>query len=227
MSLDFPHPSRSGLGADVGDKSSLAATRRVEQHEREHEALVAAASILFARYGFRAANLRAISAAAGCRECAIRREFGGKAGLLDAVMRDRHNSHWPDTIESGECKSVRQDILLLVQQEATRIWRGRAFLGTNGRLKSNLQLAQRAFQAGLASGARTLDEHLQRHEQLCPEDRRFLLCAIQAVGYAVSVELPNEIGSWKPSCRLREFAKILADGIARHAATRRSGPRLV
>ena len=225
MSLDILHPSRSGLGADVGGKSSLAATRRVQQHEREHQALVAAASILFARYGFRAASLRAISAVAGCRECAIRREFGGKAGLLDAVMRDRHNSDWGDTIESGDCKSLRQDILLLVQREATRVRRGRGFLGTNRRLKSNPQLAQRAFQAGLAFGARTIDEHLQRHEQLCPEDRRFLLCAIQAVGYAMSVA--NEIGPWTPSCRLREFARILADGIARDASTRQSGPRLV
>jgi AcrR family transcriptional regulator len=195
--------------------------QRVWRHARERRALIAVATDLFWRDRFGATGLRAIAAAAGCPECAIHREFGGKAGLLASVI------DWPETLDSGDSTNLHQDILQLVQREVTRIRHGRTFLRRNLHPKCGALHAQRPFPPYFAFSGRAIDEYLQRHEQLGNDERRFLLCAIQAVGYALSLKPAGQVGWGSASCRVREFANILADGIERQRGTGRPTPRLV
>ena len=58
------------------------------ERARRSEALIDSATRAFARNGFEAATTRQIAAEAGCSEGLIHRYFGGKAGLLDAVLGD-------------------------------------------------------------------------------------------------------------------------------------------
>jgi len=228
MSLESPHLSRSGLATDVAPrKSSLAAIERVRRYAGERRALIAVATGLLSRDRFGATGLRAIAAAAGCREWAIRREFGGKAGLLAHVISGWAQREWGDTLDSGDGTNLHQDILQLVQLEVTRIRRARAVLQRSLHPKCSALHAQRPFPPYFASNERTIDEYLQRHEQLGNDERRFLLCAIQAVGYALSLNPTHQVGWGSADCRVREFANILADGIERQRVAGRPMPRLV
>jgi len=61
------------------------------RHDREarERALIDAATAVFAERGYDAATTREIAERAGCSEGLIHRYFGGKRGLLRAVLRDR------------------------------------------------------------------------------------------------------------------------------------------
>lgn len=54
--------------------------------ESTSEALIDAAEMVFARDGFEGASLREIMRVAGANPAAVHYHFGGKAGLLDAVL---------------------------------------------------------------------------------------------------------------------------------------------
>ena len=64
------------------------AKRQYDRNARE-AALVEAASEVFAEVGFEAATTRAVADRAGCSEGLIHRYFGGKDGLLTAVLEGR------------------------------------------------------------------------------------------------------------------------------------------
>lgn len=61
------------------------------RHDKEgrQRALVDAATAVFAEHGFDAATTRAVAIRAGCSEGLIHRYFGGKEGLLLAVLHSR------------------------------------------------------------------------------------------------------------------------------------------
>ena len=61
------------------------------RHDKEgrQRALVDAATSVFAEHGFDAATTRAVAVRAGCSEGLIHRYFGGKEGLLLAVLHSR------------------------------------------------------------------------------------------------------------------------------------------
>ena len=60
---------------------------RRRDRARTEAALIEAAQAEFSVHGFRAATTRAIAARVGCSEALIQNYFGGKEGLLMAVMR--------------------------------------------------------------------------------------------------------------------------------------------
>src|SRR5437867_12612450 len=63
------------------------AVKRKRNRTAREEALVAAASKLFASRGYVSSTTRDIAAAAGCAEGLIHRYFGGKEGLLLALIK--------------------------------------------------------------------------------------------------------------------------------------------
>ena len=60
---------------------------RRRDRARSEAALLDAAQAEFSIHGFKATTTRAIAARAGCSEGLIQNYFGGKEGLLMAVMR--------------------------------------------------------------------------------------------------------------------------------------------
>src|SRR5258708_7446316 len=63
--------------------------KRIRDRSGKQKALVQAATDLFGQKGYEATATKEIAAAAGCAEGLIHRYFGGKAGLLSALIEDR------------------------------------------------------------------------------------------------------------------------------------------
>src|SRR5579875_116764 len=85
--------ARAEIGERVEERPESAAAPGVQRgrhdkHARQ-EALLRAAAMVFARDGYDAATTREIAARAGCAEGLIHRYFGGKEGLLLALL-DRY-----------------------------------------------------------------------------------------------------------------------------------------
>jgi AcrR family transcriptional regulator len=93
------------------------------------EALLAAAVEVFARRGYDAATTREVAATAGVNEVLIQRYFGGKAGLLLAVLEDCSRPE-----KRGACgmpparSSVREEIESFLEFHLRHAWEHRDFI---------------------------------------------------------------------------------------------------
>src|SRR5437588_10179121 len=104
------------------------AVKRKRDRTAREEALVAAASKLFASRGYVSSTTRDIAAAAGCAEGLIHRYFDGKAGLLLALIRSRISHELADmTVKLQPAASFENDVLQLAEFEIDRSWNERDF----------------------------------------------------------------------------------------------------
>jgi TetR/AcrR family transcriptional regulator, regulator of cefoperazone and chloramphenicol sensitivity len=102
---------------------------RTRNRPAREQSLLVAASQLFATMGFEATTTREIAARAACAEGLIHRYFGGKAGLLLAIIQSRASQEvlalnqrvWP-------AETLEEAILQLVEWEVDRMWEDREFL---------------------------------------------------------------------------------------------------
>jgi AcrR family transcriptional regulator len=92
------------------------------------QALIAAASKLFASHGFENTTTRAIAAKAGCAEGLIHRYFRSKAGLLLAIVQCRMSQEVCELGEKATARRLADEILALVDWEIDRMWGDREFL---------------------------------------------------------------------------------------------------
>src|SRR5437588_6206998 len=105
------------------------AVKRKRNRTAREEALVAAASKLFASRGYVSSTTREIAAAAGCAEGLIHRYFGGKAGLLSALIEERAFEEVVDLDEELRPASRLEDeFAQIVDWEIDRIWQDREVL---------------------------------------------------------------------------------------------------
>lgn len=96
--------------------------------------------------------------------------------------------------------SLREEVYLLIEGEAVRMSRMRSARRT---CEIGDEIARTFF-----SSAELILERLERHPRLGPQERQFLVCAIQAVGFALGTE------SVERSNRLRRRAKWVANILA-------------
>jgi TetR/AcrR family transcriptional regulator, regulator of cefoperazone and chloramphenicol sensitivity len=101
---------------------------KVRNRAAREQALISAASKLFASRGYEATTTREIALQAGCAEGLIHRYFRGKAGLLFALIKfkvshalTKMNSELPPAPE------LEQEITNLVEFELKRMWEDREF----------------------------------------------------------------------------------------------------
>jgi AcrR family transcriptional regulator len=101
---------------------------RIRNRAAREQALISAASKLFASRGYEATTTREIALRAGCAEGLIHRYFRGKAGLLFALIKfkvshalSKMNSELPP---AGD---LEQEITNLVEFELKRMWDDREF----------------------------------------------------------------------------------------------------
>jgi TetR/AcrR family transcriptional regulator, regulator of cefoperazone and chloramphenicol sensitivity len=91
--------------------------------------LTAAATKLFASKGFEATTTREIAVDAGCSEGLIHRYFGGKDGLLLAIVRDRASHEAEDFRHTAwPAATIEEELVQLVEWEMERAWSDREFL---------------------------------------------------------------------------------------------------
>jgi AcrR family transcriptional regulator len=108
----------------------LAATaERTRNRPAREQALIRAATKLFAYRGYEPTTTRDIAALAGCAEGLIHRYFNGKAGLLLAIVQARVSREVSDLSHSlPPAGDLRTEILQLMEWELERMWEDREFL---------------------------------------------------------------------------------------------------
>jgi AcrR family transcriptional regulator len=103
--------------------------KRKRDRQARERALIGAATKLFAAQGYDATTTREIAAAAGCAEGLIHRYFGGKAGLLAGLVRERLSQDVADlTGKLPPAHEFEDEVLQLVRWEVERVWGDRDFL---------------------------------------------------------------------------------------------------
>jgi len=107
----------------------MAARERTRNRKAREEALVRAATRLFASRGYDSTTTRDIAASAGCAEGLIHRYFKGKAGLLLAIVQSRVSREVSDLSDKlRPASDFRAELLRLVNWELDRMWKDRDFL---------------------------------------------------------------------------------------------------
>src|SRR5437867_13296543 len=90
-------------------------------------ALVAAASMVIASRGYVSAATVDIAAAAGCAEGLIHRYFGGKEGLLLALIKRQVSQEVVDLATLPLASTMAGEVVQLVEWEVERTWQEREF----------------------------------------------------------------------------------------------------
>jgi AcrR family transcriptional regulator len=180
----------------------------------DRSALIAAAAQLFSRYGFKQTTLREIARTAGRPLSAVRREFGGKSGLIESVLGTGGPSARPRLLR-GSDNSLQQDICHLIEWEASRMGGHKELI--DSLLPDDPDEPERTRIAGNLSfsSADVIGERLRRHRNLTAAERQFLLYAIQSVGLALGFVRPKVAAPATIRSRVRKLSGILAESIER------------
>jgi len=93
------------------------------------QTLIDAGTAVFAEHGYDCATTREIGERAGCSEGLIHRYFGGKRGLLLAILEDR-GAHVAESFESDlpDCDTVADEIEQLHLWYLEMMWERRDFM---------------------------------------------------------------------------------------------------
>jgi AcrR family transcriptional regulator len=97
--------------------------------QRRRTAFIEAATAVFAERGFDAATTREIAARAGCAEGLIHRYFGGKHGLLAAILDDRAErlAEWFQA-DFPDLDDIDAEIEALLVRPLDHMWEKRDFM---------------------------------------------------------------------------------------------------
>jgi hypothetical protein len=109
---------------------------------------------------------------------------------------------------SKSSRSLREEIYLLIEAEAMRMSRTRT---AYQELETDGDIGRTFF-----SSAELILERLERHPQLGSQERQFLMCAIQAVGFALGTESLQVERNNRLRRRAKWVANILSDAMERN-----------
>lgn len=194
---------------------------RKQNRPARERALVVAAVRLFASRGYEATTTREIAAAAGCAEGLIHRYFGGKEGLLLAIVRHRVTQEVSDLTEkliSGH--SIEQEIVQLVEFELERIWEDREFFRVIiPHALLNSSYGQMLSSVGPMQRVKAISERLRRFPDcdcLSRNEVESVAHAISVLAFAFGFLRPVMLGQDLVSARAmaRTIAEFLGQGIA-------------
>jgi len=167
------------LGSGGGTKA-----KRTRNQVAKKQALIQAASRLFASQGYEVTTTREIAAKAGCAEGLIHRYFKGKRGLLAAIIEHRvsnealHLNH-----QSRPARNLEDEFLRLVDREVERVWENRDFLRVIiPQAIVDPSVGRVMDKALISTRAKEISERLKHYEScaLLPQGAREALA--QAVG---------------------------------------------
>jgi AcrR family transcriptional regulator len=128
MKSSHRYPRRK-LAPAANLNGGKARSRRTRDRAGKQQALIVAASKLFASKGYDATTTREIAASAGCAEGLIHRYFSGKAGLLAALMEHRISQEVADLAHHVRpAHSFEDEYLQLVNWAVEHMWGDREFL---------------------------------------------------------------------------------------------------
>lgn len=115
--------------AAVMAQAALGTPKRKRDRSAKEQALIFAATKLFAERGYEATTTREIAAEAGCAEGLIHRYFKGKSGLFLALIQVRVSREIADLDQRLPlAENLEDEILQLLNWKIDRMWEDEQFL---------------------------------------------------------------------------------------------------
>jgi AcrR family transcriptional regulator len=194
---------------------------RKQNRPAREQALLEAAVALFAARGFESTTTREIAAAAGCAEGLIHRYFGGKEGLLLAIVRYRVNREVSElSLKVPMAESVESEILQILDFELHRIWEDSEFFRVMiPHALVNSSYGQMLASVGPMQRAKVISERLRKFSEcrsLPKAELESLANAIGVLAFTFGFMRPVIFGYDRDSTRemARTIAEFLGQGIA-------------
>jgi AcrR family transcriptional regulator len=175
--------------------------------------MIAAASELFARCGFKTTTLQEIATLANCPMKAIRREFGGKLHLLEAVLLASRSNPLPRFQSVSQHNTLCQDLSQLVEWEVRRMRAYKEFLECALPHDCTDPGVLRVVAKISFCSTEFIIARLARHRDIGPAERQFFLYAIQAAGFALGFARSDLAHPADTARRIRRLASILAESV--------------
>ena len=181
-------------------------SRRQRNPRARKQALIAAAVERFAARGYDAATTEEIAACAGCAEGLIHRYFGGKRGLLLALIDHRASQELVELAQRCPlAATLAQEYLQLLDWEIESMWQDRNFL----RVIMSRALVEPDFgkvlnTVGLSRHVPAFVERLDHFEQyraLPGEERQALAQSIKVLGLVFGFMRPIVLGQGRVASR--------------------------
>jgi AcrR family transcriptional regulator len=166
----------------------------IRNPQNKRDALVVAATKLFAARGYRATTTRDIAACAGCAEGLIHRYFHGKLGLLQAVL-DAHSLRDSANLDAEipSAQSLEDEVVQLLNWLLDRIWRDSDIFRTTVGCTITKERPEVTELRVLPRGLTAIDARLRRHN--LPERTVHLLSqAIQGMAISFGLLYPIALG---------------------------------
>jgi AcrR family transcriptional regulator len=199
--------------------------RRTRDRVAKQEALIRAATKLFATRGYDATRTREIAAQAGCAEGLIHRYFNGKAGLLLALLRF-HAARETDDLGSPlpEGVTLEEEIRQIMESEVDRTWKYRdIFRVSVPSAILDAKVGRFVSRVGPERRAKVITERLRRHKQcgrLDPEQLKALSQALGALGFSCGFMRPVVLRYNRKSAKelAINLARIITRGLVQQAS---------
>ncbi len=177
-----------------------------------------AATDLFGQKGYEATATREIAAAAGCAEGLIHRYFGGKAGLLSALIEDRAFEEVMDlNQELPPASRFEDEFVQLVAWEIDRMWSEREVLKVLvPRSLLDSTVADLLRKNSLRQRTKIIVERLMRFQsskRFTEEEIEALAQSVGALGFVFGFMRPVVLGQDRE--RAKEIANIIAKLLVR------------
>lgn len=160
---------------------------RLRDPAAKRESLIVAATKLFARRGYEATRTAEIAARAGCAEGLIHRYFGGKKGLLLALIQQRVSKEVVElTDQLPIAPTLEEEVLQLVEWEVRNMWHDQDFLRVIiSRALVEPHVGKVLSQAGLSRHVPAFVQRLKHFKQRHPlsdEEMEGLAQSIKTIG---------------------------------------------
>ncbi len=216
MNFTFEELTSAVQGSRVGKAKG----RRVRNREAKEEALIWAATRLFASRGYEATTTREIAALAGCAEGLIHRYFDGKAGLLLALLRFHSSGtvgEMSERVPRGN--TLEQEIQQVMEWEVERMWDDRDLLRLSiPQAIRDPKVGAFVSRVGPQRHAKAIAGRLRLHKQCekLPEGEiEALAQAIGALGFVLGFMRPVVLGHDRKQARktVCNLARIFSRGL--------------
>ena len=208
----------------LGSESASGTLLAKGKHDKEgrQRALLSSATVTFAERGYDAATTREIADRANCSEGLIHRYFGGKPGLLAAVLQERGDIRREDLVaQLPRAENVADELSRLMSWEADRCWEDRASMRVSvSRSIVDPELGKSAGEQFHTVRAAFLEERLEWHRDQGRIRKDVNLNAIAALfsGLAFNAAFFAQVAYGEDRDHIKEGGKVLSEVIARGLA---------
>lgn len=112
-------------------------------------------------------------------------------------------------------RTLQEDIFDLIQREMTRVATKRASMQRASAKDCGETIVAQMGAASFSTSTGAF-ECLTRHQNISQQDRQFLICTIQAVGFVLGMRTASCGSSIRVRRRVKQVAEILAQAIEQH-----------